>query len=492
MHRIHERVKTGRWRGEVGHGGEEVGGGSAMEVSRRPSTGKLLELTPLWESVLRYSRLPDHVDRTTLFSELALRLAAPEWEVRQHALRVLADIIPVIGPQELDGLMIPSVLTEIALNLGHSAPGVRKSALDVLLSYLQNTSDPEFVLRCVVTIGLDSPTATGTLTSNVISSLPNLIDTALSKGSNISHQSLVHLVTAISKKLTQMSTQQEALDTLGKIRDHVGENRFDHFLESYYPEIKRDLDVLNKVYQVNVRDSGIDLQSMASPPGSDSSPRRDQDESSEDGRKVVLEEQISFGDETVTMTVMEEDVDKKSSRRVRFGGEVVKVRTPDSDVTVETQEVQDQNNSIDTDNQIEDEEEDEEEEEDKDSKPEKEVKQGEAFEVIRDHTNNQKEGPMKSRYSQIPVPLRPALHMPHARRSKYRDEIPTWDGGESLTSSSEGEQEMRRLQEVELANLNFLPPELFQLLHNKVNMYSYHITPTYNTSNSTIITGDSK
>lgn len=438
-------------------GSGEGGGGSAMEVSRRPPTGKLLELTPLWESVLRYSRLPDHVDRTTLFSQLALRLSAPEWEVRQHALRVLADIIPVIESRELDVLMIPSVLTEIALNLGHSAPGVRKSALDVLLSYLQNTSDPEFVLRTVVTIGLDSPTANGTLASNVISTLPRLIDSALDKGANISHQSLVHLVTAISKKLTHMSTQQEALDTLTKIRDHVGENRFDHFLESYYPEIKRDLEVLNKVYQVNVGDSGIDIKSLSTPPESDFSFKQDAEDGSEDGRKVILEEQISFGDDTVTMTVVEEDLvddDKKSNRRVRFGGEVVKVRTPDSDVTVEIREVQEEERDGKSDVNDEDE---------GNSLAENEANRDEAFEVI-----SEKMG-QKDIRSHIPLPVRPALHMPHARRSRFRqEEIPTWDGGESLTSSSEGEQEMRRIEEAELANLHFLPPELFQLLHSKV------------------------
>ncbi|XP_014271102.1 TOG array regulator of axonemal microtubules protein 1 isoform X2 [Halyomorpha halys] len=431
-----------------------------MEVSRRPATGKLLELTPLWESVLRYNRLPDHVDRDTLFSQLALRLSAPEWEVRQHALRVLADVIPVIESRELDVLMIPSVLTEIALNLGHSAPGVRKSALDVLLSYLQNTSDPEFVLRTVVTIGLDSPTANGTLASNVISTLPRLIDSALDKGANISHQSLVHLVTAISKKLAHMATQQEALDTLTKIRDHVGENRFDHFLESYYPEIKRDLEVLNKVYQVNVGDSGIDIKSLSTPPESDFSTKQDIEDGSEDGRKIILEEQISFGDDTVTMTVVEEDLvddDKKSSRRVRFGGEVVKVRTPDSDVTIEIREVENQDKESKSDLN---------DEEEGNSIPEEEENRDDAFEVISDKSLTQKD----IGRSHIPLPVRPALHMPHARRSRFRQEdIPTWDGGESLTSSSEGEQEMRRMEEAELANLHFLPPELFQLLHNKEN-----------------------
>lgn len=482
-----------------------------MEVSRRPSTGKLLELTPLWESVLRYNRLPEATDREILFSELGLRLADPEWEVRQHALRVLADIVPVVESRDLDALMIPSVLTEVALNLGHTAPGVRKSALDVLLSYLQITSDPEFVLRSVVTVGLDSPTANSILTHNVISSLPTLIDGTVSKGENISHQSLVHLVTSISKKLTHMSTQQDALDTLTKIREHVGENRFDHFLESYYPEVKRDLDVLYKVYQVNnVRDSGIDLQSIDS--RSESISPKDED-GSEEGRKIVLQEEISFEDGSVTMTVVEENLDgdeKKTPRRVRFGGEHVKVRTPDSDGTVDMQESIERPNSFDRENL-----EEEAVQEADNEKGEKERNQPKmhqlkppspfkveepSFSIIRTESTDSvvtppKRTPMRS---QIPLPVAPALHMPHARRSRFiasqdysqdstngsldilnnsrdklnrsRENIPTWDGGESLTSSSEGEQDIMKLHEMDLSNLAFLPPHVLHLLQNKVRI----------------------
>ncbi|XP_073989452.1 uncharacterized protein isoform X2 [Rhodnius prolixus] len=482
----------------------------ATPIRQRPNTGKLLELTPLWETVLKYNRFPQNVDKGHVFTELAVRLNDPEWEVRQHALRVLTDIMPVISKtssaEDLDALMVPVVLTDVTHNLGHPAPAVRNSAYDVLLSYLKSTSDPEFVLRSIVSAGLESPAASNTLTASVIHVLPRLLEQTLT----ISHQSLVHFVTAVSKKITQMAYQKQAVETLNKIRDHVGESRFDHFLESYYPQVKRDLDVLCQVYQVepSIRDSGIDLQSP--PPvvqeeyWSESSPsptpkvepqqnnQRAEDEGEYDGAesdqeseeekptledaKLVLEKEIQIDSTTVTMRLMEEggnagddeeeeeggdeEDGKKTPRRVRFGGEVVKLRTPDSDITIELHEGPPH----------------EQEPEKNENVEEAPTQDQPSFEVI-----NHK----RTRSSHIPVLIsRGATQRPVASRRRYSNVvhpqveeiapvmIPTYDGGESLTSSSEGEQYKARefvqfQQEEDLKNLSFLPQDLLQLLAKK-------------------------
>lgn len=230
---------------------------STPQRSRPSSTGKVLELTPLWEQVLRYNRLPQSVEKVKVFAELAMRLSDPEWEVRQHALRVMLDLIPVV-PQsnnDLDALMIPVVLTEVTYNLGHAAPAVRKSALDVLSTYINHSSDPEFVLRSIVSQGLESPVTNPNLSISVLVSVPrllhNLQDSLDTRHQTISHQSLVQFVTVLSKKLVQNAFQQQAVDAMVKLKELVGENRFNHFLESYYPQIKRDFEVLRKVYEVH-------------------------------------------------------------------------------------------------------------------------------------------------------------------------------------------------------------------------------------------------
>ncbi|KAF6211228.1 hypothetical protein GE061_014344, partial [Apolygus lucorum] len=445
-------------------------------LRQRPSTGKLLELTPLWEAIIKYNRFPQNVDKINVFTELAVRLNEPEWEVRQHALRVLGDLIPVISkgfsPEDLDALMVPAVLSDVTHNLGHPAPAVRNSALDVLSSYLKFTSDPEFVLRSIVSTGLESPTASGSLAATVVQVLPRLIDQTLS----ISHQSLVHLVTAVSKKLTHMPSQRQVIETLNKIKEHVGDSRFDHFLESYYPQVKRDLDVLCQVYQVepSLRDSGIDLQSppqTAQDEWSDSSPSPTQaklqevkqeeydgaesDQESEED-KVQVEDDLLMNNSVVLTTRVEHEVDdfedeedtsRKSPRRVRFGGEVVKLRTPDSDVTNDGQK-----NDVASESPF-----------SEDAKSESDPVES-SFEVI-----PQKSSPPRARSSHIPIPIHPVVSRP--RRRTPEPFIPTYDGGDSVTSSSEGEQFMTRdfyvLQRGELANLSFLPSDLLQLLAKK-------------------------
>jgi hypothetical protein len=137
-------------------------------------------------------------------------------------------------------------------------------------------------------------------------------------------------------------------------------------------QVKRDLEVLCKVYQVDspsVRDSGVEVQSnIESPPQrtefevwSDSSPSPREENG---GGGLVMEREIQVGDgETELRVSIEEETGdleereaeegrrelqgeeeeeaqegRKTPRRVHFGGEVVKLRTPDSDPSQEAQE----------------------------------------------------------------------------------------------------------------------------------------------------------
>ncbi|KAG8323379.1 hypothetical protein J6590_006390 [Homalodisca vitripennis] len=586
---------------------------------KRPnSSGKILELTPLWEQILRYNRLPQNVEKVKVFAELAMRLSDPEWEVRQHAMRVLVDLIPVIpdSNNDLDALMIPVVLTEVTYNLEHPAPAVRKSALDVLSTYIKYSSDPEFVLRSVVSQGLESPAANSNLAMSVLVCIPPLLQDLQSiltkRQQSFSHQSLVQIVTALSKKLVQNSFQQKTIDAMVKIRELVGETRFDHFLESYYPQVKRDFDVLCKVFEVrsnnsNLGDSGIDIQPESTQitdtndneeddwsdneaplhrssnvtsststtersrfelskeelhklesnsklfsrtetdSNADSQEKRDEDavdeedyaqsesdvsvrehnssdtgeqdsENDSDGEKVikkkphiddvfgemtihdnedsmdilddgrvVMETEIKFNSETaITMTILEEKNDegklqkentvsleeseeqgnrftndfvmhvveddenslKRTPRRVRFGGEVVKLRTPDSDVTIEIHEVDPKEAPIlkFTETKL----------EEVSKEPPKTPKKTKTKKKVEDLTISGKESILYSREdkvvkrprsSHIPLPIVPALSRPQLPWRKKPEQptededssIPNCDGGESLTSGSEGE-----------------------------------------------------
>ena len=95
---------------------------------------KLLELTPLWQQALQYRRLPPGLDRERLFAELTCRLRDAEWEVRQHALRVLADLAAVLDTSDASRMAAAGVIADVADNLGHPAPGVRGGATEALMA----------------------------------------------------------------------------------------------------------------------------------------------------------------------------------------------------------------------------------------------------------------------------------------------------------------------------------------------------------------------
>jgi hypothetical protein len=240
-----------------------------LKSSARPnSSGKLLQLTPLWEHIVRNQQIPPNINKEVLFAELAARLCDLEWEVRGHALRVLVDLIPVMELSELDRYMMPVLLRELTYNLGHSAPSVRKGALDTLGVYLNHSTDPESVLRNIVVEGLEKQTLTrpanGNVSMGVILSIPSLVSPLLSPANGIvliSQTGLIHLVSALSKKLVQDTYQKQSLKSLVRIREMVGEARFDRFLEGFHPQCKKDFDILCQVYDVrmNLGDSGIDL-----------------------------------------------------------------------------------------------------------------------------------------------------------------------------------------------------------------------------------------
>lgn len=241
----------------------------ASQKNQRPSSsGKLLQLTPLWEYIVKNQRIPPEIDKDVLFAELAARLCDLEWEVRGHALRVLVDLIPVMELSDLDQYMMPVLLKELTCNLGHSALSVRKGALDTLGVYLNHSADPEKVLRNIIVEGLENQTSSsavkGNIAMGVILSIPSLVSPLLTPKNGIvlvSQTGLVHLVSALSKKLVQDTYQEHSLKTLVRIREMVGEARFDRFLEGFHPQCKKDFDILCQAYDVRMHlgDSGIDL-----------------------------------------------------------------------------------------------------------------------------------------------------------------------------------------------------------------------------------------
>lgn len=97
---------------------------------------------------VRTRKFPSEVDTRLTFLEISERLRDPEWEVRQHALRVLIDVLPTLNADIVDKVMQP-VVPELVNNLGHPAPAVRKGALDALRVFLIHNRDRENTIKKV-------------------------------------------------------------------------------------------------------------------------------------------------------------------------------------------------------------------------------------------------------------------------------------------------------------------------------------------------------
>lgn len=227
----------------VGEGADMNSEGSMSPV-KRPLN--VVQLTPLWEYIIRTRRLPDDLNVAEVFDEFQERLRDPEWQVRQHALRVLVDLLLVMG-DEADvyfGPLIPPLIE----NLGHDAPAIRKASLDALRIYIANTLMPETVMLEILDTGLERQAATlagARYTIGVILSIPSLIQPVLltPKRSFI----LRSVFNVLEKKMLQIQYQEIVLKVLLKIKEMIGEKEFNGSLPVL---MKRDFELLCKVYNL--------------------------------------------------------------------------------------------------------------------------------------------------------------------------------------------------------------------------------------------------
>ncbi|KAF7993863.1 hypothetical protein HCN44_011132 [Aphidius gifuensis] len=358
-----------------------------------------IQLTPLWEHVVRTQEFPSEVDKQLTFDEITERLRDPEWEVRQHALRVLIDVLPTLKNDAVDDLMV-SVVPELVNNLGHLAPAVRKGGLDALRVYLVCSQKPDDIVNNILEASLKhhdiQDSIKTSITAGVILSTPSLLFSTLSNTTNLTRQTLKLAINYLANYLVQVTHQESALKSLVKIRDTIGNDEFINLLNECDPKYKIDFENICQDYDVNdkslkkkkkkkkTKKKKINSAEINENNNNDNVDDNVDDESKIPPSRVVLETEIKFNSETaIMMTILEEknsdsdderennddddddednddgdeyfSVDKlkskfddklkiteleaqnewierrKTPRRVHFGGEIVKLRTPDSD-----------------------------------------------------------------------------------------------------------------------------------------------------------------
>lgn len=219
----------------------------------------VLQLTPLWEHIIRTNSMPRSIIVSDVFEEFYERLHDPEWQVRQHALRVLVDVLIVMG-QQADHYIQPLV-HPLVDNLGHIAPAVRKGALDALRVYVAQTAMPETVMLDIMNYGMDRPVKdpfSGRMTVAVMLALPALILPILITPKRAYVVKAV--MDALATKMVKITYQEIALKILLKIKDMVGPNEF---AEHMPMNVKKDFELLCKVYGLpkspNYLDPSVDL-----------------------------------------------------------------------------------------------------------------------------------------------------------------------------------------------------------------------------------------
>lgn len=203
------------------------------------SSSKTLQLTPIWEEVIKNNRLPPEVNQDLIFKEIAVRLEDLEWPVRQHAFRVLYDIIPVLSKDLLDERVHQNnILSKLVINLGHPAPGIRKVASETIQKYLKQTGQSEKMLENLLRYGIKEDNLVnndqaGILRENItLGSITSLVDILkpflISENGeySISQSFFAEIVEALASKVRNPHYREGCLEALWKLGEIVGKQKF--------------------------------------------------------------------------------------------------------------------------------------------------------------------------------------------------------------------------------------------------------------------------
>ncbi|XP_017779920.1 PREDICTED: uncharacterized protein LOC108565142 [Nicrophorus vespilloides] len=312
---------------------------ASMEDESKESGREGTSLAAVWEHIVKTKSLPDGLNLDDFFRTIHERLRNPEWEVRQHSLRLLADTIPLIPANQLE-YYVSSVLNSLIANLGHLGPAVRKGAIDSLRAYIKCTQNPDEVIVNLIDTGVDRSQENrvqNNVVLGIIISIPYILNNKLKD------DTLLYTIHKLLDKIVKVVHQETVVKSLLRIKEVVGKDFFDFALTSHpsYNSLK-DFEMLCEVYDLR---------------GFKFTKRKDSEELrvfNYDEDKVILETEIKLDSgSAITMKIHEEKIDedncatfqvlpddeepvRRTPRRVRFGGEIVKLRTPDSDSNLQS------------------------------------------------------------------------------------------------------------------------------------------------------------
>lgn len=178
------------------------------------------------------------------------RLRSPEWEVRQHSLRVLRDFIPLVDTKTTEE-KLKTVLEDLIINLGHVGPAVRKAAVDCLRTYLKYSHNSDEILKDLVINGVEKANKNSVnpnVVLGIILSIPFLV---LPK---ISDKTLSYVINELLDKATQAIHQETSLRSLMRIKYIIGEQKFNKLLgDGKTPNARETFGALCDLYNLHAQ-----------------------------------------------------------------------------------------------------------------------------------------------------------------------------------------------------------------------------------------------
>ncbi|CAH2076115.1 unnamed protein product, partial [Iphiclides podalirius] len=373
----------------------QLGGGTRRGRPRQCRAMQLPEapppLAPLWDRVLRARALPPDLDVDLLYIAIRDRLAHPEWEVRLHALRVLADLLPLSG----NALSFP--FDQVVDNLGHGSPNVRKAALDALKVFANYCEDTECATNAILdkcsynnirphSANIDNKV---NVITGLVLSIPSVMAILKRRNPNLD---MFPVFNTLGDKLFDSVHRDVALRSLMKLRRVCGPRDYMLCFTRLDPKVQDKFRLLCEKFDEDSLDVYYAPRRTYTTNGSQpltrinhvfnnhsTAPIRISSDSSSDDSyampyytnnygKVIIETEIKFDSDTaITMTVLEQNESESEKntgsddedsvdrnmlkysdgesedsdvvvKKVRFGGESVKIRTPDSDNLITSEE----------------------------------------------------------------------------------------------------------------------------------------------------------
>lgn len=174
--------------------------------------------------------LSGNVDFEGLFELIHRRLRAPEWEMRQNALRVLKDIIPLLEP-DLINEKVEKLLNDIITNLGHSNPGVRKAAVDCLRSFLaKNPLKADEIVKDLIqksTINPAENLISQDVCFGIVLALPFLL-------THVEYDTIKLVIHSLLDNLNKVTDRDITVRSLLRIKEKLGGEVFKEHLKNHW------------------------------------------------------------------------------------------------------------------------------------------------------------------------------------------------------------------------------------------------------------------